>query len=502
MATFKISGNNASYTLTLSGMSTSTRYHVFVADLNSDGSISGYICRRSSLGTKDAWTYSGSSSSPYSEHIRPVMVRTTTASTSHVVGQKYTYSQVTSGTTYFDYQDIPAATPTTHTYYYRYRWMTTGGATVATSSTYSAQSSSNGISVTLSSIPTYDGWVKTGDYSAISGCSLYTSSNYAWCTSTSSSSPATIGVYVTAAAMTYYWRVRYLLEDGTLVSETASSHGDSSSGSYGVTLDDIAAPSGYEKLGTYVGLQNCSIYPSYGYASITGTSDTSSGRSYIGVYVQQVSVTYYWKYRYINANTGTTISDSATMHEDSRTGYCAVPFSSITSLSERWEKTGNYSAIQNCSVYASQAHVRCSGTYGNESIIGVYLTRIQIDLFYWAGSDLADAALIAPGKPVSNITAARWNVLQAKIKELADAASAAFTPSNVITGQGITAARFNAARSGLSTIKTKLGASTALPPTQAAGNIIYAALFDPRTAEGLVSLKGALNALIGVYNNG
>lgn len=493
MATFSISGNNASYTLTLSGMSTSTRYHVFVADLNSDGSISGYICRRSSLGTASSWTYSGSSSSPYSEHIRPVMVRTTTASTSHVVGQKYTYSQVTSGTTYFDYQDIPAATPTTHTYYYRYRWMTTGGATVATSSTYSAQSSSNGISVTLSSIPTYDGWVKTGDYSAISGCSLYTSQNYAWCTSTSSSSPATIGVYVTAAAKTYYWRVRYLLDDGTLVSETASSHGDSSSGSYGVTLDDIAAPYGYEKIGTYVGLQNCSIYPSYGYASVTGTSDTSSGRSYIGVYVQQVSVTYYWKYRYINANTSAVISDSATMHGDSRAGYYAVPFSDITNLSERWEKTGTYTTIQNCSVYTSQSHVRCTGTQGNVSIIGVYLNRIPIDLFYWAGSDSADNNIIATGQPVTNLTSARWNSLLAKIKELAEAQGGSFSYTAVSSGDAITAARFNAARTA---IANRSGHGT-LPAAQSAGNTIRASLFNGNT-----SLKSALNTAIEGYNNG
>lgn len=122
--------------------------------------------------------------------------------------------------------------------------------------------------------------------------------------------------------------------------------------------------------------------------------------------------------------------------------------------------------------------------------------KITLSLFYWNGSDTADAALIATGQPVSNITAARWNSLLAKIKELADACGASFSYTTVSSGDGITAARFNAARTGLVNIRTALGTSTVIPDAQSSGNTVYATLF---TGNG--SIKSALNALIGVYNN-
>lgn len=108
MATLTINGDNSSYTIELSGMSTSTRYHVFVADISSTGTVNGYYCRRSSLGSLTTWSYSGSSSSPYSEYDRPVMVRTSTSATSHVVGQYYSYEDAIAGTSFYDYQYIPA----------------------------------------------------------------------------------------------------------------------------------------------------------------------------------------------------------------------------------------------------------------------------------------------------------------------------------------------------------------------------------------------------------
>lgn len=109
MATLQVSGNNASYTLTLSGMSTSTRYHVFIADLDSSGSVNGYKCIRSSLGSSSTWTYNGSSNSPYSNYRRSVYVYTSTAATSHSVGTIYTYDEMRSGCTFMDSNTIPAA---------------------------------------------------------------------------------------------------------------------------------------------------------------------------------------------------------------------------------------------------------------------------------------------------------------------------------------------------------------------------------------------------------
>ena len=130
-------------------------------------------------------------------------------------------------------------------------------------------------------------------------------------------------------------------------------------------------------------------------------------------------------------------------------------------------------------------------------LYAVWEELADITLFYWNGSDTADAALIAKGKPVSNITAVRWNSLLAKIKELADAVGVSFSYTAVTSGSTITAARFNAARTGLANIKAALGTSTVLPAEQSKGNTMYATLF---TGNG--SIKSALNHLIGVYNNG
>ena len=122
-----ISGDNSSYTVTITGMSTSIRYHVFIADLNTDGSHGYYHCRRSSLGTSDTWTYSGKSSSPYSNYKRSVLVYTTKQSTKWKVGRRYAASDVT-GTggnwngsrtsVYSGY--IPAAKATSRVYYLYY----------------------------------------------------------------------------------------------------------------------------------------------------------------------------------------------------------------------------------------------------------------------------------------------------------------------------------------------------------------------------------------------
>ena len=109
MATLRVSGDNASYTITLSGMSTSTRYHVFIADLSSSGSVTGYKCIRSSRGSSSTWTYNGSSNSPYSNYSRSVYVYTSTAATSHSVGTIYTYDEMRSGCTFMDSNTIPAA---------------------------------------------------------------------------------------------------------------------------------------------------------------------------------------------------------------------------------------------------------------------------------------------------------------------------------------------------------------------------------------------------------
>lgn len=119
--------------------------------------------------------------------------------------------------------------------------------------------------------------------------------------------------------------------------------------------------------------------------------------------------------------------------------------------------------------------------------------KITISKFYWAGSDSADSNIIATGQPVTNLTAARWNNLLAKIAELSAAQGGSFSYTSVSSGETITAAKFNEARSGIAVLT---GHGT-LPLIQYSGNEIKASLFNGNT-----SLKSALNTAIEGYNNG
>ena len=114
-----------------------------------------------------------------------------------------------------------------------------------------------------------------------------------------------------------------------------------------------------------------------------------------------------------------------------------------------------------------------------------------VDAFYWEDSAW-DAANIAEGQPVSNLTATRWNNLLAKIKELAEAEGGSFSYSTVNPSTTFYASQFNAARLGIS---NRTGYGT-LPGTQAPDDEVKAALF-----EGSGSLKSALNAAINHHNN-
>lgn len=121
----------------------------------------------------------------------------------------------------------------------------------------------------------------------------------------------------------------------------------------------------------------------------------------------------------------------------------------------------------------------------------IIATKSSIDLFYWNNSTW-DAANIAKGQPISNLTAGRWNNLLAKIKELAEAEGGSAPYTGVSSGATIYAATFNAARSAIS---NRTGYGT-LPSAQEKGDEVKAALF-----EGTGSLKSAINAAINHYNN-
>ena len=205
-----ISGDNSSYTVTITGMSTSVRYHVFIADLNTDGTYGYYYCRRSSLGESSTWTYKGKSSSPYSNYKRPVRVYTTKQSTGWDVGRRYSESAVTgtggkwNGSRTLVYSgNIPAAKPTSRVYYLYYDANGGSGAPPTQSSVSTTNSS---WAFTISSTEptrsgyTFLGWAKS---------STATSASYQpgdTISLTSSSPTATLYAVWEEASRTYYFR--------------------------------------------------------------------------------------------------------------------------------------------------------------------------------------------------------------------------------------------------------------------------------------------------------
>ena len=205
-----ISGDNSSYTVTITGMSTSTRYHVFIADLNTDGTYGYYYCRRSSLGTSSTWTYSGKSSSPYSNYKRPVRVYTTKQSTGWNVGSRYAESDVTgtggkwngSRTLYYS-GNIPAAKATSRVYYLYYNANGGSGAPPTQSSVSTTNSS---WTFTISSTePTRSGYTFIG----WSTSSTATTASYQpgdTIRLTSSSPTRTLYAVWEEASRTYYFR--------------------------------------------------------------------------------------------------------------------------------------------------------------------------------------------------------------------------------------------------------------------------------------------------------
>ena len=205
-----ISGDNSSYTVTITGMSTSTRYHVFIADLNTDGTYGYYYCRRSSLGTSSTWTYSGKSSSPYSNYKRPVRVYTTKQSTGWNVGSRYSESAVTgtggkwNGSRTLVYSgNIPAAKATSRVYYLYYNANGGSGAPPTQSSVSTTNSS---WTFTISSTePTRSGYTFLG----WSTSSTATSASYQpgdKIRLTSSSPTRTLYAVWEEASRTYYFR--------------------------------------------------------------------------------------------------------------------------------------------------------------------------------------------------------------------------------------------------------------------------------------------------------
>ena len=119
----------------------------------------------------------------------------------------------------------------------------------------------------------------------------------------------------------------------------------------------------------------------------------------------------------------------------------------------------------------------------------------HIDLFYWYGNDSQDAAKIAKGQPVTNLTAIIWNEFKSRINQITIAETgSSWSYSTVSSGDSITAAEVLAARNALAALNNNVPLPTA--NQLQTGKQILASYFN-----GTGSLKAALNIIINNYNN-
>ena len=111
-----------------------------------------------------------------------------------IINVAYNTSASATGSTWIGSDVI--TTLTIPTYYYKIRYLLPNDTTLSTSSLYSEESTSGSITVLTSKISAPSGYQKTGSYTAIRGCSYSSSGSYFTVTTTNSSSPAILGVYV------------------------------------------------------------------------------------------------------------------------------------------------------------------------------------------------------------------------------------------------------------------------------------------------------------------
>ena len=115
--------------------------------------------------------------------------------------------------------------------------------------------------------------------------------NVAYNTSASATGSTWIGadVITTLTIPTYYYKIRYLLPNGTTLSTSSLYSKESTSGSITVLTSGISAPSGYQKTGSYTAISGCSYSGSGSYFSVTATSYSSP--AILGVYVKENAYT-------------------------------------------------------------------------------------------------------------------------------------------------------------------------------------------------------------------
>ena len=167
---------------------------------------------------------------------------------------------------------------------------------------------------------------------------------------------------------------------------------------------------------------------------------------------------------------GVTLTLSSTI--PTRTNYT---FKNWFDGTDYYEAGGPYTPNSPATLLAQWEHITCA-------------------LFYWHGSDAADAAKFAARQPVQDaLTAAAWNSMITKVNELRGllGQSTIQIPA-VSAGERIGAVAFNRLRY---IISDTTGAGT-LPATVSEGDRITTGLFN-----GPGSLKAALNTAIEAFNN-
>lgn len=549
MAGVSISGDNSSYTVALTMADSTFRYHVFIADLSSTGSIQGYYCRRSSLGVAGTtWTYHGTSSSPYSNYKRRVIVRVTTSATSHTVGGYYSYSEVTSGTNSYYDGYIPAATSTTtYTYYFRNLgglnfWVYKNGTAtllLTKSSGILSMSVTESDRITVASpwsggtlgYTLWDGYTKPvyiyfdgsdSQFQNTSPTNLENDNTVSW-----KGRNRRIQLKATGVKVDYYFRcmtgVAYYTvyrngSSGSLMVQSTQENSVLSD----VTVDDtvtvgtssttgtptVAHTSGYESP-DYIYFDKGTGY--YQSTDPTNLQDDHivSWKGY-SRYIQVRATLGATKYRIHAFGNGGTINGATDIYRpSSSTWYDAKGLQVEFDVSNLPTPVRSGYTFNGWAQHSSNSSGVITGTVlvnasvdGTTNNLYAIWKKNAISLFYWDGASSEansnDKLLIATGQPVGNITGGQngnWNRLKAKIAELRKAQGGSWSYSTVSSGATVTAAEFNDVRSGINACD---GHGT-LPSAVSKNGIIYAHYFQSTTYNPN-SLKSALNTAITTYN--
>lgn len=300
----------------------------------------------------------------------------------------------------------------------------------------------------------------------------------------------TVNLSATLAPTRYYYQIKAHGVDGTFsdgstywLSAVLSTAGNGGWVSYPASNIPTPTRTGYTFKGWSVSATSTAVVTSI---EFTATSESSSSPTAKEVWAV-------WE-----RSTSTITLDGNGGKWDAATGRLTITknvgdvllFANYSSLTRAGYTLLGWSANKSATAatYAADGYVSVGAA---DATYYAVWQRMVIAPFYW-DSEGTDAALIAKGQPVSNLTAARWNKLLAKIKEVAEAAGGSFGGANVSAGGTFYATEFNEARSGI----LNLSGHGTLPGTKASNDEVLAALF-----EGSGSLKTALNAAINYYNN-